>query len=238
MNARAERLLSTHANLQLSRYKRVSAKAVDEATTLESCVRQSIFTNTPAAPVIIRNEFGPNTLIFVQPIEGEPDAPEYLSHFLQTPTNCLLMVFDPTDFSDVPDKMISHLLNLTPKETEVVKALTNGASARDAAEQLGISYNTARNHIANVSRRLEVGSQTEIVRLVMTTLSRFRAADTLSLGISRSPLSQTFLFHALHISKKQITRIFFSIYIMELPPNFRNSCFFCKRLVQLHQVTS
>lgn len=177
MNKRAERLLRNHSNLQIGRYKRVSAKAVDEAATLESGVRQSIFTNTPAAPVIIRNEFGPNTLIFIQPIEGEQDAPEYLSHFLQTPSNCLLMVFDPTDFSEVPDKMISHLLNLTPKETEVVKALTNGASARDAAEQLGISYNTARNHIANVSRRLEVGSQTEIVRLVMTTLSRFPWRD-------------------------------------------------------------
>ncbi|MGH0002787.1 helix-turn-helix transcriptional regulator [Pseudovibrio ascidiaceicola] len=173
MNGRAEKLLSKHTNLQLGRYMRLSAKAVDEASALESAVRQSIYTHTLPSPVIIRNEFGPNTLVFIQPIETQKDAPDYLSHFLARPKYCLLMVFDPTDFAEVPDKMISHLLNLTPKETEVVKALTNGASTRDAAEQLGISYNTARNHIANVSRRLDVGSQTEIVRLVMTTLSRY-----------------------------------------------------------------
>ncbi|EEA93529.1 helix-turn-helix transcriptional regulator [Pseudovibrio sp. JE062] len=173
MNGRAERLLSKHTNLQLGRYMRVSAKALDEATALESAIKQSIYTNTLPSPVIIRNEFGPNTLVFIQPIETQKDAPDYLSQFLARPKFCLLMVFDPTDFADVPDKMISHLLNLTPKETEVVKALTNGASTRDAADLLGISYNTARNHIANVSRRLDVGSQTEIVRLVMTTLSRY-----------------------------------------------------------------
>ncbi|SDR47839.1 regulatory protein, luxR family [Pseudovibrio sp. Tun.PSC04-5.I4] len=173
LNKRAEDLLSSHTNLQVGRYKRFSAKGNDEAVALDSAIKQTISTGLPPSPVVIRNEFGPNTLIFINPVDKKHDAPDYLARFLARPNYCLLMVFDPTDFVEVPDKIIGHLLNLTPKETEVVKALTSGSSTREAADQLGITYNTARNHIANISRRLDVGSQTEIVRLVMTTLSRY-----------------------------------------------------------------
>ncbi|KZL15436.1 response regulator FixJ [Pseudovibrio axinellae] len=179
MNARAENLLSDHANLGLCANKCITAKASADASALESKIKQSLQLGQQAEPVVVNNEYGPNTLIYIQPTESKVDAPSYLSSFLVKPQYCLLMIFDPTDFIAVPDDMVSYLLNLTPKETQVVRALTNGASTREAAEQLGISYNTTRNHIANVSRRLGASSQSEIVRLVMTTLSRYPwPADT------------------------------------------------------------
>ncbi len=173
MNERAEKLLGHHANLHVGRCRKIAAKASQEAAALEAAIRQAIVRNTAPKPVVVRNEIGPNTLVFTQAVETLNEPPAYLSQFLVLPKLCLVMVFDPTDFAEVPDKMISHLLDLTPKETEVVKVLTNGASTREAADQLGITYNTVRNHIANISRRLDVRSQTEILRLVMTTLSRF-----------------------------------------------------------------
>jgi DNA-binding NarL/FixJ family response regulator len=53
---------------------------------------------------------------------------------------------------------------LTPREREIVQLLAEGKSSKEVAVALGISVKTAETHRANIMRKLEVHSVSEIVR--------------------------------------------------------------------------
>jgi DNA-binding NarL/FixJ family response regulator len=53
--------------------------------------------------------------------------------------------------------------NLSSREREVLEAMARGASDREIAERLTISFNTARKHVQNVIRKLEAHSKLEAV---------------------------------------------------------------------------
>jgi DNA-binding NarL/FixJ family response regulator len=56
-----------------------------------------------------------------------------------------------------------HRLDLTAREQEVLRALVDGLSYREAADALGISLGTIRSHISGVYRKLQVHSAAEAV---------------------------------------------------------------------------
>jgi DNA-binding NarL/FixJ family response regulator len=59
----------------------------------------------------------------------------------------------------------AHLRNrLTPREREIVQLLAEGKSSKEVAVALGISVKTAETHRANIMRKLEMHSVSEIVR--------------------------------------------------------------------------
>jgi DNA-binding NarL/FixJ family response regulator len=53
---------------------------------------------------------------------------------------------------------------LTPREREIVQLLAEGKSSKQAAVTLGISVKTAETHRANIMRKLELHSVSEVVR--------------------------------------------------------------------------
>jgi DNA-binding NarL/FixJ family response regulator len=66
--------------------------------------------------------------------------------------------------NSVPDPE-AHLRNrLTPREREIVQLLAEGKSSKEVAVALGISVKTAETHRANIMRKLEMHSVSEIVR--------------------------------------------------------------------------
>lgn len=50
---------------------------------------------------------------------------------------------------------------LSPRETEILALVADGCSNRDIAEGLHLSYNTVRNHLRNIQRKLGVHSRLE-----------------------------------------------------------------------------
>jgi DNA-binding NarL/FixJ family response regulator len=59
----------------------------------------------------------------------------------------------------------SHLRNrLTSREREIVQLLAEGKSSKEVASVLGISVKTAETHRANIMRKLEIHSVSEVVR--------------------------------------------------------------------------
>jgi DNA-binding NarL/FixJ family response regulator len=54
--------------------------------------------------------------------------------------------------------------SLTPRETEVLRALAGGASTTEIAESLGISPMTVQSHVKNMLAKLGVHSKVEAVR--------------------------------------------------------------------------
>jgi len=52
---------------------------------------------------------------------------------------------------------------LTKRETELIAAIADGQSYQNAAETLGISINTVRNHIRSAYQKLRVNTRSEAV---------------------------------------------------------------------------
>ena len=65
--------------------------------------------------------------------------------------------FEPKDVDTQKDR-------LTPRQREIVQLLAEGKSSKEVAVALGISVKTAETHRANIMRRLDCHSVSELVR--------------------------------------------------------------------------
>lgn len=55
---------------------------------------------------------------------------------------------------------------LTPREKEVLQSLANGMLYKEIGDQLGISFNTVRQHISKIYEKLHVQNRTEAINKV------------------------------------------------------------------------
>jgi DNA-binding CsgD family transcriptional regulator len=62
-----------------------------------------------------------------------------------------------------PPDLDTRAVDLTPRQLEVLRQLSEGRSTQEVADSLGISVNTVRNHIQNTLAKLGVHSQVEAV---------------------------------------------------------------------------
>ena len=75
----------------------------------------------------------------------------------------------PQVFLDERDKPAKNngqdrALRLTPRQREIVQLLAEGKNSREIAAALGTTFKTVETHRANIMRRLECHSVTELVR--------------------------------------------------------------------------
>ena len=54
--------------------------------------------------------------------------------------------------------------SLTPRETEVLRLVAKGLSARQIAERLTLSHRTVENHVQNSLRKLQLSNRVELTR--------------------------------------------------------------------------
>ncbi len=73
----------------------------------------------------------------------------------------LSIVPEPPAEEPEPEEMPPGLAELSPREREILKLLTDGASNKEIAETLCITEGTARNHVSNVLTRLNVRDRTQ-----------------------------------------------------------------------------
>lgn len=68
-------------------------------------------------------------------------------------------------FSVLLPKLLSTDAGLTPQEERILVLLGTSASNEDIAEHLCITYNTVRNHVSNLLRKLGAENRHEAVRM-------------------------------------------------------------------------
>ena len=68
---------------------------------------------------------------------------------------------DPGKRAEIPDE-----LPLTERERDIARNLVQGLTYGEIAENLGISPNTVRNHVANVYKKLSVRSKVELIGVI------------------------------------------------------------------------
>jgi len=84
--------------------------------------------------------------------------------FTPRATELILSNFGPRPGGGTPDVQASLDQRPTSREREIVQLLAKGKTTKEAAVALGISVKTAEMHRANVMRKLQIHSVTELVR--------------------------------------------------------------------------
>jgi DNA-binding CsgD family transcriptional regulator len=57
--------------------------------------------------------------------------------------------------------------DLTPRELEVIELVANGYTLREVGEELGISYFTAKTHMARVLAKIDARDRAHAVKILM-----------------------------------------------------------------------
>lgn len=84
------------------------------------------------------------------------------------PAACVV-VADPERVSHLSEGALRALYGLTPAEAHVAMKLAAGMSLQRAAEELGISYKTARTQLAVIFRKTSTSRQAELVKLLLSS---------------------------------------------------------------------
>ena len=82
--------------------------------------------------------------------------------FTSMATEVMLTNFQRPGSLPAPGEMRTS--RLTSREREIVQLLSEGKSSKEVASSLGISVKTAETHRANIMRKLEIHSVSELVR--------------------------------------------------------------------------
>lgn len=78
----------------------------------------------------------------------------------------IVCISDPEAGASVSERRLRDLFGLTPAEGRVALALFDGCAPREAAERLGVSFQTVRNQMARVFEKTGVNRQSELTRLL------------------------------------------------------------------------
>ncbi|MFM0319495.1 helix-turn-helix transcriptional regulator [Paraburkholderia nemoris] len=79
----------------------------------------------------------------------------------------VLFLRDPDRKSQGSQEIVRKLFDLTPAETSLALLLTNGLTLEEAADELGISKNTARAHLRAIFSKTGVTRQATLVRILL-----------------------------------------------------------------------
>ena len=95
---------------------------------------------------------------------ADPALAERLATVLaDVPGVRLVQAGEPADASVTDARAPADDLHLSPRETEVLSLLAEGASNKEIARRLGISVHTAKFHVGSVIEKLEAVGRTDAV---------------------------------------------------------------------------
>ena len=76
-------------------------------------------------------------------------------------------ITDPERHDVLPVSLLRSLFGLTPAEAKLAARLARGDALAAAADELGISYATARTQLAMIFRKTDTSRQGELIRLLV-----------------------------------------------------------------------
>lgn len=117
----------------------------------------------------------PVTLILV-PLRNESDL------FEPERSGSILMISDPEYRCRIREDQLVRFYDFTPTEAKLARLLSNGYRLDQAADTMGIRYQTARTHLKRVFSKTGIDRQSELVRLILTGPASFRLPDSAAEG--------------------------------------------------------
>ncbi|WP_422384447.1 LuxR C-terminal-related transcriptional regulator [Roseibium album] len=163
-NRQADKVLTTGKALFIDRTVRLGARRPQIQSALQAALAKASGLSLPVGPIPLMDNGHPGPFFFVLPIQHKDQLHPGLAPFLAPRLPLLVTVFDPDDVPKSSVKILSTAFGLTDREALLVQQLILGVSLKQAAENLQISYNTARNHLASATSKTGAHSQADIVR--------------------------------------------------------------------------
>jgi DNA-binding CsgD family transcriptional regulator len=80
----------------------------------------------------------------------------------------IVFVSDPSTAARSRTALIRQLYGLSPTECRVIDLLVQGLNVKEVAEQLRITYETARFHLKRILLKTGARRQSELIRLMLT----------------------------------------------------------------------
>ncbi|CAB3785952.1 hypothetical protein LMG28688_02153 [Paraburkholderia caffeinitolerans] len=166
-NSVADEILAESDGLRLSKGA-VEAMDSQENRTLQRLIRHAMMGHFGTA--------GP--LVEAMPVTRSGDRPKLGVLVRTVPLSdwsednrrrpaTVLFLRDPDRKSQRSQEIVRKLFDLTPAETSLALLLTNGLTLEEAAEELGISKNTARAHLRSIFSKTGVTRQATLVRILL-----------------------------------------------------------------------
>lgn len=158
-NKTADEELTTTHSLELTNKKLILKEEILQLQLnyyINECANLSYNNISMQESIIIEDKLGigPNILIVISPIVRNND-------FVDISLPCCLITIT---FQKLLNwKNICESYNLTPKELELLQALYSKKKLIALTCELNVSYNTLKNHLQSIFRKLEVNSQAELL---------------------------------------------------------------------------
>jgi DNA-binding CsgD family transcriptional regulator len=86
----------------------------------------------------------------------------------------LVLINDPSTGENASESFLHKNYRLTAAEIRLALLLARGNSLKEAAEELGITHNTARTHLKRIFGKTAVNRQSSLVRLILARETRSR----------------------------------------------------------------
>jgi DNA-binding CsgD family transcriptional regulator len=92
-------------------------------------------------------------------------------------------VIDPTFVYGGSEGRFASAYSLTGAEMRVARLIADGLTGRQAATELGVSYNTVKTHLRNIYEKTGAAGQRGLIRrMLMPSAASESSAATLSTG--------------------------------------------------------
>lgn len=86
----------------------------------------------------------------------------------------ILIISDPEYRCRIREDQLVKFYEFTPTEAKLARLLSNGYRLDEAAETMGIKYQTVRTHLKRIFSKTGIDRQSELVRLILTGPASFR----------------------------------------------------------------
>jgi DNA-binding CsgD family transcriptional regulator len=79
----------------------------------------------------------------------------------------VIYLIDSVRWPNVCGRPLAHMYGLTPAEKRVLALIAEGCNGTEAAERLGLAYNTVKTHIARIYAKAGIRRRGELIRLMV-----------------------------------------------------------------------
>lgn len=170
MNRNAERIVAARDGLAAEKGHLFALRSA-ENRTLQGAIALALGSNAisagriDSALSVPRKNGLPGYVIQVLPFIDRTGAPS---------PGAVIYILDPAAAHSLRPETLQSAFRLSAREAALAVELANGASVMQAADRLGISYNTARIHLQQVFRKTGTHNQAGLSRLLASMVETGR----------------------------------------------------------------
>ncbi|SFU13560.1 regulatory protein, luxR family [Pseudovibrio denitrificans] len=171
-NQKGRTLLQKSRFLYADRSNNLATNHRMYTNNLENLLLQCRTQKVPVGPFPLGCETPTQPLISYVPLTVLEQDTNDVEPFLKNWSPVLAVILDPTDHPVSKEVLIQKIWGATNREADIAQMLIRGFSLKETASTLNMSYNTARNHIAGLTSKADMKSQSELISSLTATLSR------------------------------------------------------------------